>query len=141
MTPLAWTYLVYLAITTGLTAWVARTLRQSGSILAANQSVPSEVTQALTHLLIVGFYLVNFGVISFWMKSSPQVVDAQTAIELLSTKVGSILVVLGGMHFFMLLLFLGARENSKPVAPSSGYPSSIAELHRLRAESEQHESQ
>lgn len=127
MNPLAWTYLVYLGLTTGLTVWVARTLRRSGTVLIAGSDKPDPLTDALAHLLVIGFYLVNFGIISYLMKSEAQVVDAQRSIELLSAKVGAILVVLGGMHFLLLLMFLSGRKQREQAE---------AELHRRETLSE-----
>lgn len=110
MNPLAYTYLLYLAITIGITVWVARTLRQNGIVFLVRSDADRPFAEALSHLLIVGFYLVIFGTISFAMKSQERVTDAQTGIELLSTKVGVILVALGIMHFLILMVFSGVKQ-------------------------------
>ncbi len=110
MNGMAWTYLVYLAITIGITIWVARTLRYYGVVLMTrgDSSNPPQnpragaLAEAMSHLLIVGFYLINFGVISFALKSTELVNNPQMSIELLSSKVGMILVVIGGIHFLLL---------------------------------------
>lgn len=110
MNEMAWTYVSYLAITVGITIWVARTLQHYGVVVmtrgdsANSQENPraGALAEAMSHLLVVGFYLVNLGVISFALKSTEIVNNPQMAIELLSTKVGMILVVLGGMHFLIL---------------------------------------
>ena len=112
MNAMAYTYLVYLGVTVGITVWVARTLRFNGTIFLARSEAERPLAEALSHLLIVGFYLVNFGAISFLMKTHERVTDAQTSIELLSTKVGVILVALGMMHFMILMVFSGIKKNN-----------------------------
>ena len=62
--------------------------------------------------MVVGFYLINVGFITLALKYGDAAVDAQTAIELLSTKVGYVLVVLGVMHFLLLAVFTAMRKNS-----------------------------
>ncbi len=113
MTPLAWTYLVYLALTTALAIWVGRTLRRSGSVVLVGNADTDPIAVALSHLLVTGFYLINFGVICFLMKTDQSPRDTQSAIELLSNKVGTILVVLGAMHFLLVLMFLSARHQAQ----------------------------
>lgn len=132
MTPLAWTYLTYLAVTTGLTIWVARTLRQSGTVVLVGSDDPNPIAEALSHLLVIGFYLVNFGIIAFAMKSTDLVRDAQTSIELLSSKVGLILVTLGSMHFLLLLMFLTARRNTEREATERSRRQTLEELRLAR---------
>ncbi len=135
MNAMAYTYLAYLGLTIGITVWVARTLRHHGLVFLARSEEERPLADALSHLLIVGFYLVNFGVITFAMKTYDRVTDVQTGIELLSTKVGVILVALGMMHFLILAVFSGAKRNSDD--RSSHYDrrhavNELADLHRGR---------
>ena len=107
-------YLLYLAICVGITIWVARTLRKHGHVfLTEGHDENTVLSEALSHLLVVGFYLVNLGVISFALKSENHVNDAQGAIELISAKVGTILVVIGAMHFIILAVFSSVRQGNE----------------------------
>lgn len=113
MTTMTGMYLAYVVLTVGITVWVARTLRTHGRVfLTYGQEEQVELSDALSHLLVIGFYLVNFGVISFALKATQQASNVPTAIELLSTKVGVILLVIGGMHFFILAMFASVRSNN-----------------------------
>jgi hypothetical protein len=96
-------YGFYLIICIAITIWVARMLRKDAPVLieSANDG-RSEVNAAITRLLIVGFYLVNLGVICVALKYGEKAVDLASAIELLSTKIGIILVALGAAHFGIL---------------------------------------
>ena len=62
-----------------------------------------ELADSVNHLLVVGFYLINVGFVSLALKYGDKPTDLETAIESLSTKMGFVLLVLGGMHFFNLI--------------------------------------
>jgi hypothetical protein len=122
------TYLVYLAISIGLTVWVARTLHKSGRAFlldAFHQNEP--LADSVNHLLVVGFYLVNLGYVSLALKTGQSLDDAGESIELLSWKVGLVLLVLGGMHFFNLFVFHKMRTRTTVgMAPPPVQPNAYA---------------
>ena len=123
MTPLVWTYLSYLLIAIPLTVWVARTLHKSGRIFLVESFLGNEaLADSINHLLVVGFYLINLGFISLALKSDDKPLDLQGVLETLSSKIGWVLLILGGMHFFNLLLFSKMRKrallrNAMPPVP------------------------
>ena len=117
MNALAWTYLAYLVVCVGVTIWVATTLRKHGVEFLVHREEDRDRTRSLVHLLIVGFYLINFGMISFALKAENVVTDMQTGIELISTKVGTVLVILGAMHFLILAVFSKARKSGEKREP------------------------
>src|ERR1043166_5851878 len=93
------TYLVYLAISIALTVWVARRLHKKGRTSLVGSFLGTEpLADSVNHLLVVGFYLVNVGFVTLALKYGDKATDAQTALEILSSKVGLVLVVLGVMH-------------------------------------------
>jgi len=116
-----WAYLVYLAISIALTIWVARTLHKNGRIFLVDSFLGNEgLADSVNHLLVVGFYLVNVGFVSLALKYGAKAVDAQSALEILSTKVGLVLLVLGAMHFFNLYVFSKLRRRglqNRPLPP------------------------
>ena len=87
-----------------------------------------ELSEALSHLLVVGFYLVNFGVISFALKSTQHASTIPTAIELLSSKVGLILLAIGAMHFVILITFASVRQSHDRNAAEAVRTRHIAQL-------------
>src|ERR1041384_5405312 len=106
-------YLVYLAISVALTIWVARTLHKNGRIFLVDSFLGNEpLADSVNHLLVVGFYLVNVGFVTLALKYGDKATDAQTALEILSSKVGLVLVVLGVMHFFNLYVFAKLRRRA-----------------------------
>ena len=64
------TYLTYVAISIGLTAWVARTLFRNGSLFLLDVFGGDErMAKAVNHLLVVGFWLINLGYIALALGS------------------------------------------------------------------------
>lgn len=111
MNTAVWTYLAYLVISVGLTVWVARTLHKNGRIfLVESFRGNDQLADSVNHLLVVGFYLINIGYVALALKYGGTPHDAQGALEILSTKVGWVLLILGFMHFFNLLVFSLMRK-------------------------------
>ncbi|HKS07910.1 MAG TPA: hypothetical protein VJS13_00055 [Pyrinomonadaceae bacterium] len=120
------TYLVYLAISIALTIWVAHTLHKNGRIFLVDVFHGNEaLADSVNHLLVVGFYLINMGYVSMALKLGYEINSAQEGIEALSVKIGMVLIVLGGMHFFNLFVFSrmrrrsNYRHNQPPVGPDA----------------------
>jgi hypothetical protein len=120
------TYLVYLAISIALTIWVAKTLHKNGRIFLVDVFHGNEaLADSVNHLLVVGFYLINFGYVSMALKLGYDIANAKEGIEALSVKVGMVLIVLGGMHFFNLFVFSRMRRRKPaqdfhpPVGPDA----------------------
>jgi hypothetical protein len=121
------TYIVYLLISVTLTIWVARTLHKRGAIFLVDAfHGNAELAASVNHLLVVGFYLINIGFVSLALKTGARVATSREAIEMLSDKLGFILLVLGGMHFFNLFVFSRIRSRAQahlpyrpPVAPDA----------------------
>src|SRR5947207_11066790 len=113
MTPIVWTYLTYLSISIALTIWVAHTLHQNGRIFLVDVFHGNEpLADSVNHLLVVGFYLINLGFVSLTLKLGYEIASPQEGIEALSVKVGTVLLVLGRMHFFNLFIFSLMRRRA-----------------------------
>jgi hypothetical protein len=107
-----WMYLVYLAISIGLTIWVAGTLSRNGLVFLEEVFSDSRLAAAINKLLVVGFYLLNLGYVAVAMRTSGAIADASEALESLSVKIGLVLLVLGGLHFFNVFA-LGRYRRSR----------------------------
>ena len=122
-------YLAYVLISIALTVWVGRTLHKNGrAFLIDVFANRADLADSVNHLLVVGFYLINFGYMSLALKLAERVTTPTTAVEALSYKVGLVLVVLGAMHFFNLFVFSRIRrhktvlESPRPVPPDMMLP-------------------
>jgi hypothetical protein len=106
-------YAAYLAISLSVTIWVAQTLQKSGrpfliDVFHGNQ----ELADSVNRLLVMGFYLINIGYLTAALPSGGEVANAGNAIELLSGKIGFMMVVLGVMHFLNLYIFTRLRNRA-----------------------------
>jgi len=106
MTLLAQTYVAYVVISVAVTVWVARTLHARGRVFLVN-CFQGDVLLAdsVNDLLVVGFYLLNFGYVALALRYGDKPSDFTGAIESLATKIGLVLVVLAAMHFLNLIVF------------------------------------
>ncbi|SDT91539.1 hypothetical protein SAMN05444156_0703 [Verrucomicrobium sp. GAS474] len=100
MNPTTLLYLIYLAISLLLTVGVAHTLKKNGRVFLVDCFDGREdLADSINQLLVVGFYLINLGFVTFALKTTAEIPDTQQVIEVLSVKVGQVLLVLGAMHF------------------------------------------
>lgn len=105
-------YLLYLLVSIGLTVWVARTLQRNGAHFLHDAFLGKErLAESVNHLLVVGFYLMNIGYVALSLKEHQSIWTTQAVIELVCTKVGWVMVVLGAMHFFNLYVFNRIRRS------------------------------
>jgi hypothetical protein len=105
------TYAVYLAISIALTMWVARTLFTSGQrFLVDVFHGDHELALSVNHLLVVGFYLINFAFVCLALRMNTDVVSVRGSLEALAVKIGTVLFVLGMMHFLNLVVFTYMRH-------------------------------
>ncbi|MDL5203397.1 hypothetical protein [Streptomyces sp. ALI-76-A] len=118
-------YVIYLVVSIALTVWVARTLSRNGRIFLADVLQGNEkLADAVNHLLVVGFYLVNLGFVALYLSGDGTIADTRGIFEALSTKVGVVLLVLGVMHLGNVYVLnrirrrgVMEREQVPPVAP------------------------
>jgi len=115
------TYIAYLVISIALTMWVARTLQKRGRIFLVDVFKTEELADSVNHLLVVGFYLINIGYVCRALKEGIAPQNLGQCIEMLSQKVGAVLLILGGMHFFNMLVFSRVRK-SKGRIQQVAYP-------------------
>jgi hypothetical protein len=107
-------YAVYLAVSIGLTVFLARTLQRNGALFLRDVfDDRHELADALNRLLVVGFYLLNMG----YACSIMQGYYSDNPVEAVATlvgKLGTLLFSLGVFHFFNLYLFHRIRRRAKP---------------------------
>src|SRR5437763_3843771 len=133
MNPIVITYLLYLVISIALTVWVAQTLFKNGRLFLVDVFHGNEaLADSVNHLLVVGFYLINMGWVCLMLKLGYAVASAQEGIEALSVKVGTVLLVLGGMHFFNLFIFSRMRRRATMrTGPPPVYPDAFTPVQEV----------
>ena len=105
--PLLLVYLPYAAIAITLTVWLARTLSRHGEVFLETV-FPNrpDLAHAVNQLLVIGFYLVNLGWALLLLKSSDahEIASPVQSVELLATKLGTLLLLLGFAHLLNLVV-------------------------------------
>lgn len=115
-------YLIYLFVSIGLTIWVANVLSKNGRVFLIDVFKGNNaLTDSVNKLLVVGFYLVNFGYIFLTLKSGTHLEGNAKLVEFLSTKIGVIILALGAMHFTNLFIFFRLRKRAKEEARYPDY--------------------
>src|ERR1041385_6709023 len=107
-------YVTYLAISIAVTVWGAQTLHKNGRIFLVDTfHGNAELADSVNHLLVVGFYLINIGYVALALSTTENLFQLRQAIELVSDKIGVVLLVLGFMHFFNLFVFSRMRKRAR----------------------------
>jgi hypothetical protein len=106
-------YTAYLLITITVTIWVARTLFRNGKLFLVDIFHGNkELAEAVNNLLLVGFYLINIGYAVYTLQVVADVNSARAVIEILSLKIGAIILILGCMHFLNMFIFFRLRKRA-----------------------------
>ena len=115
-------YVTYLAISVVLTVWVVGILERSGKVFLRDAfHGNAEPAEAVNRLLVIGFYLVNLGYIAFTLKTNWPPSDLRGLLEVESTKLGLVLLILGIMHCFNVVV-LGTFRFMNVIAARIGKP-------------------
>ena len=106
-------YSACFAISSLITILVARRLSVAGRPFLVQVFHGNGATaDAVNQLLIVGFYLVNLGLIGITLHDRAAVPDLQAGIELVSCKIGRTITVPGITHVCDLLGYCRLRDNT-----------------------------
>jgi len=107
-------YSIYLTVTIIITVFVGRTLFRNGRVFLRDIFHGNlELAEAVDKLLLVGYYLVNIGFAVNAMIVNSQISDNRELMEVLSQKIGVIILILGAMHFFNLFIFFKLRKREQ----------------------------
>ena len=107
------TYGVYTAAALVLTGVLARTLTRNGKVFLADVFDSDELADAVNHLLVVGFYMLQLGY-AFMIFRTKETADALEATRLLVNNLGILLLSLGLIHFVNVIVFWRLRNRTEP---------------------------
>jgi hypothetical protein len=104
-------YLLYLLISVGLTIAVGTGVARSGrAFLFDVFSGNDNLARAVSRLIVLGFYLLSLGFVTLAMRTGGDVASARDGLQLLSVKIGEVLLVLGALHLLSLAALVRARR-------------------------------
>ena len=121
-------YAVYIVVSLVLTGLLAATLYRNGKLFLRDvfDDKPS-MADALNHLLVVGFFMLNAGyALLIFRGNDPQAVARPTDFAM--DRLGLLLVTLGVIHFVNMAVFWKIRNRAQiahmppPVAPQVRVP-------------------
>jgi len=106
-------YLIYLALAVPLVVVVARTLHRHGALFLREVFRGNdELAAGVNHLLVIGFYLLNLGYVSLFLRTDDPVAGGEEVLELVSRKIGIVAIVLGLVHLLNVWVFNTLRRNA-----------------------------
>ncbi len=111
-------YILYLLISVVLTIVTATILARSGRIFLTHMLGGDEALGgAISRLFAVGFYLLNLGFVILAMRDTGSVHSTQQAVQVLATKLGQAVLVIGALHLINVfaLTRVGRRAGRPPV--------------------------
>ena len=121
---LIFAYAAYALVSVALTIFLARTLFKNGEVFLEDVFPDSpRMATAVNRLLVIGFYLLNLGYAFLTLQANQGVPTALSAVEVLASKLGRLLISLGIVHFANLLVLQRLRRRGQlhlmppPVAP------------------------
>jgi hypothetical protein len=121
-------YGLYLAIAVPLTIWVGSTLSRNGRVFLVDVFDGNDaLAEAVNKLLVVGFYLLNLGVVALYLRVDDDLANARAVVEVLSVKMGVVMLMLGVVHLLNVYVFTRIRRRSRldtlstPPVPPQAY--------------------
>jgi hypothetical protein len=115
------TYLLYLLISIGLTVLVGTGLARSGrAFLLDVFDGDDSLAKAVSRLLVLGFYLLSLGFVTLTMRTGGDVAGARAGLQLLSVKIGEVLLVLGVLPLVTLAALARTRRRAHAKTTSAG---------------------
>ncbi len=139
-------YAVYLLISAALTIWLGKTLFKNGRIFLMDTFNHNEpMVDSVNHLVLVGFYLITFGIVVLFLRYGTKPQNIVDSIEFMSTKIGIVLLLLVVMHFLnvfgiakMRYKSLDSRVSEESMAALPDTPPETREAKELKLEERLH---
>lgn len=109
-------YTSYILCSIAITVFVSRTLSKNGEIyLIDGFDGDQALAKSVNHMLVVGFYLLNLGVVLLRMEGNGHINNPEDLLIYLSGNIGMVLLILGCMHFFnMYVIHRFRADKSAP---------------------------
>lgn len=96
----------YILLTGIMTVLVARSLAKNGRVFLVDAfEGNAPLAEAINQLLVMGFYLVNSGWVLVQLEAYTHVASIPDLVEVYAARAGSVLIVLGVMHFMNIYVF------------------------------------
>lgn len=104
------TYFIYLSISSFITIFVGYKCYKTGKIYLLYIIKDSQTCTAINRILLVSYYLVNIGYIAISISNWTFVNSLFQALEILISKVSTILIILSVLHYLNLFIIYKLRK-------------------------------
>src|ERR1700758_587536 len=106
-------YAIYIVASVFLTIWVGDTLHRNGRPFLVSVFKEEGLADSVNRLLVVGFYLVNFGAAAILINTGGVPTSWSEMLKQTVTRIGVVLLVLGFMHFSNVFTLRSIRRRDK----------------------------
>ena len=110
-------YAIYIMASAFLTIWVGDTLHRNGRPFLVSVFKEDGLANSVNRLLVVGFYLVNFGAAAILINTGSAPDGWAGMLKQTVTRIGVVLLVLGFMHFSNVFILRSIRRRDRAVPP------------------------
>jgi hypothetical protein len=110
-------YAIYIVASVFLTIWVGDTLHRNGRPFLVSVFKEDGLADSVNRLLVVGFYLVNFGAAAILINTGGAPASWADMLKQTVTRIGIVLLVLGFMHFSNVFTLRSIRRRDKKTPP------------------------
>jgi hypothetical protein len=114
-------YVTYIFVSAFLTIWVGDTLHRNGRPFLVSVFKEDGLADSVNRLLVVGFYLVNFGAAAILINTGGTPGNVADMLKQTVTRIGVVLLVLGFMHFNNLMILRAIRRRDRKPMPPLNY--------------------
>jgi hypothetical protein len=98
-------HIVFFTLSVLITIGVGRTLHRYGRPFLIDVFLgDTRIADAVNRLLLVGYYLLNIGLVAILVNFGNSVGNLQESMEGVTTKIGWVLLIQGGMHSLNLIV-------------------------------------
>lgn len=105
------TFILYTLIATVTTVFLGWTLYKNGVVFLEKIFVSTpQIVKPLNKILLVGFYMINIGFVFVYFSQKMEVFNFLQCLEFIIHKIGTVYLLLGGMHLFNLILFISIEK-------------------------------
>jgi hypothetical protein len=110
-------YFIYLPITFYITIYVGKVCYVNGEVFILKLIENVQTAKAVNKLLLIGYYLLNLGFAALTLSYWSVIENWTQLIEVISSKLGQIVLLLGIMHFnnIFIIQFFAKKHIIKPI--------------------------
>lgn len=109
-------YAAFVGISVLLTIWVGKVLYTNGAVFLKDIAGNEVLANSINKMLLTGFYLINIGYVLYMAKTYGNIETTRRLLEMLTTKIGTISLLLGVVHYLNMFVLYRLRKRIRTEA-------------------------